>query len=364
MQTLLLLGGNKDSRLIGEIAKEMGLHIIVADRNGNCEARSIANVFVEASCYHRDQILAAVHGFEIHAVLCAGVDAPHVMAAIAQWFDIIGPSKWTANHSMDKINQRKLFQNYNLNKPIWNQIHIPQWRIENPFIEDWLDGIMIVKPADSRGARGVMRLSPGDSWQEARDESAKSSPTGRTLFERWINGAQLSSESLIQDGKVLWTAYSERNYDKIDKYKPYVIEDGGDMPPDISLVYENDYTQKAHEQLQMCVDVLEFETGTLKGDLVWGGKDIHVIEVATRLSGGGYCEPQIRLCWGVPFVELAIKLALGKKIKRPKPYLKNRVCQRYQFSGNITKHPERGDWVVATGKSRKKARERAKEMLE
>lgn len=364
MKTLLMLGGNKDSKLIGEVALQMGLHTIVVDKNPKCEAREIAKVFLEGSCYHEDEVISLINGFDIDGVICAGVDAPDVMAEVAHKRGLVGPSRWTAEHSKNKIKQLQLFEAYNYGRKWFDQINIPIWKIDNPFVESWTEGVMVVKPNDSRGARGVMRLLPGDSWQEARDYASKYSTTGETIFEKWIDGIQLSSESLVQDGRILWTALSERNYDKLDKFKPYVIEDGGDMPPDIPLVYENDYTWKADVQLQRCIDALMFKTGTIKGDLVWDGQNIHVVEVATRLSGGGFCIPQILLCWGVPFVELAIRLALGEQIQKPKPYFQSYVCQRYRFPDEVTKHPERGDWVVATGKTRKDARMSTKKLLD
>jgi biotin carboxylase len=364
MKTLLILGGNKDSKLICEVANQMGLHTIVIDRNPKCEARKIANVFLEASCYHEDEVISVINGFDIHGVICAGIDAPVVAAEVAYKRGLIGPSRWTAEHSKNKIKQLQLFEAYNHGRDRWNRINIPVWKLDNPFVDSWTEGVMVCKPADSRGARGVQRLLPGESWQEARDYASKFSTTGETIFEKWIDGMQLSSESLVQNGNVMWTAFSERNYDKLDKFKPYVIEDGGDMPPDIPLIHENDYTWKASVQLQMCIDALQFRTGTIKGDLVWDGQDIHIIEVATRLSGGGYCIPQIPLCWGVPFVELAIRLALGEQIEKPKPRFQQYVCQRYFISDGVTKHPERGDWIVTTGATRKEARENAKDLLD
>ena len=365
MKTILFLGGDKNAWPIVDIAAKMGLKTIVVDGNPNAYTRG--NVFIEASCYHPDQVLSAINGFEIDAVLSAGTDTPHVMAAVAEARGIVGPSKWTAEHSIDKINQAELFSSHD--------ILIPKYKLEDPY--GLLDGPVVVKPADSRGARGVLRLMQGESWQEAKREAMKYSPTNRVIFQRWITGTQLSSESLVQDGKILWTAYSERNYDKLHIFAPHVIEDGGDMPPKIPVVYENDYEQICKEQLQKCVDALKFKTGTLKGDLVWDGLYCWVIEVATRLSGGGFCEPQIRLCWNVNFVKCAIKLALGEKLtvahiwKSDKhnytadirPRFRNYVCQRYRFPKSVTMHPERGDYVIATGGSREEARMKAQEML-
>ena len=69
--------------------------------------------------------------------------------------------------------------------------------------------------------------------------------------------------------------------------------------------------------------------------------------------------------WGVDFVGLAIRLALGDKIwpREVRPYLRRYACQRFQFPVRPTSHPERGPSVIAYGKTREDAQEAATRRL-
>ena len=347
---ILFLGGGVDSLGIVYRAREMGFSAVVADSDPNAPAIRLldrADRFILASAYSVDDVLRSLTEAPL-AVLCAGVDAPHVMAAVAERFDLVGPSPATAELSRDKVLQIKALMGH---------VKVP-WTENADLMAPYPGGEYVLKPADSRGARGVIRVKRWESAEPWIPEARARSPTGRVLIQEWVYGAQLSSESLVQDGKILWTAYAERNYDRLDETHPYVIEDGSDMPPGIPSFFERDWEMIGNETLQKCVDVLGFVSGTLKGDLVWDGKEMTVIEVACRLSGGRFCSDLIPACWGVDFVGMAIRIALGEKVYpgEIRPYLRRHVCQRFQFSDKVTSHPQRGRMVIGKGGNREEAR--------
>jgi biotin carboxylase len=78
----------------------------------------------------------------------------------------------------------------------------------------------------------------------------------------------------------------------------------------------------------------------LKGDIVIYRGVAHVIEVATRLSGGYLCTLEIPLASGVDFVGAVMAWALGEPVdpQRLVPKRKQYVCQRYAFlpPGRVT----------------------------
>ena len=63
-----------------------------------------------------------------------------------------------------------------------------------------LEGPLIVKPVDSRGARGVIRLGAGVDPEWAFAAARAESPTGRVMAERFLDGPQVSTESLVIGG--------------------------------------------------------------------------------------------------------------------------------------------------------------------
>jgi biotin carboxylase len=356
---ILVLGGGIDSLEILRRLKEMGLHTTVFDKNPDAPAKQhLTDVCVNLSCYDAWPILSWLveQGENYAGVLCAGVDAPTVMAVLSHspYVKVGRPKLRVAELSQSKWAQKVLF--------IKAGIRVPAWPAPG---EKIAANIRIVKPVSQRGSRGIMRVLPGEPLAPALTYAREADPKGQVLVEDWVDGVQLSSESIVQEGKILFTAFSQRNYSRLAETHPYVIEDGGDMPPMIEHIYENDYARKAKHVLQACVHALGMGFGTLKGDLVWDGQDIWVIEVAVRLSGGNFCSVQIPKVWGVDFVGCAAKIAMGEYIYKGeiRPYLRNYMSQRFIIPLGITSHPERGKGFIGFGGSREQATRRVSRQI-
>ena len=337
----VILGAGVDSvEIIKRVAQDYP--VIAIDENPSAPGFAFATKPVVFSCYERGANLALLDLAPLAGVLCGGVDAPLVQCAIAEVHGLVGPSRRTAGLSADKLAQQSTLS-------AWG-VKTPKTRIARGPAD--LLGLtskyIVVKPSDNRGARGVVRgiaHNMGEAeahklWGMA-NEHAK---WGEALVQEWVEGEQLSTESLVQNGKVLWTSIARRNYDRLEEFAPHVIEDGSDIP------WEPHYGGNGHspedkvtEALQLCVRAIGLENGTLKGDLVWDGT-VTVIEVACRLSGGGFCSVLTPKAWGVDFVGLAMKIALGEQIEVPRPVLQQSVRQRFEFRGKPTCHPERGPW--------------------
>ena len=361
---LILLGGGVDSVSIVGRAAEMGIETVLVDR---VIPRNYTGYWVKASCYHEIETLAGLarwveqYNSIPSAVLCAGTDAPDVMAAVAREYGLPGPSVETAFISKNKLRQLEALRQAG--------VRVPETRIATNAgtftrAETFNRGNILIKPSTSRGARGVQLYGDGDPVPPGAIELAASFGAP-ALVQEWIDGQQLSSESLVQDGEILWTAFADRNYSRLEEFKPHVIEDGCDMPSDIPCFFEKNWQEMADEQLQRCVMALGLRSGVLKGDLVWDGDRIWVIEVACRLSGGRMCSDITPEVWGVDFVGLAIRLALGDRIwpGEVRPYVRRYACQRFSFPIAPQSHPERGPSIIAYGKTREDAQEAALQRL-
>ena len=137
-------------------------------------------------------------------------------------------------------------------------------------------------------------------------------------------------------------------------------------PYSFEAYFENDWEAKAQAQLQKACSLIGLENGVLKGDLVWDNRKIWIIEVATRLSGGKMCSDITPEVWGVDFVGMAIRLALGDHIYSGEinPYVRKHACQRFEFPVSPRSHPERGRSAIGYGQDQKQAEADARRQLE
>jgi biotin carboxylase len=191
------------------------------------------------------------------------------------------------------------------------------------------DAELVIKPADSRGSRGVQRTARVKDLNAAFALAQSHSPTSRVMVEQYLSGPQVSTESVVVNGRCFTPGLSDRNYEYLERFAPFFIENGGDLPSSLAP----DMQEKIRQLVGRAAAALGIVNGTVKGDIVVHNGEPYVIEMAARLSGGFFCTREIPLSSGVDFVGAAIKLALGE-IPTPEelaPSLSVPVVQRYAF---------------------------------
>ena len=226
------------------------------------------------------------------------------------------------------------------------------------------------------------------------NESMRFSHDGNLIVEEFLHGKQFSTEALIIDGKGYNLGFTDRNYEFIEKFNPFIIENGGDMPTSISS-HQKELVEKTAIEAGLAIGI---KNGVVKGDMVLTDNGPKVIEIASRLSGGYFSSNQIPLNTGINIVKYAIKIALNIKFNVSEliPFKNDGVAIRYFFppSGlitdiknlsyingkgyvkkfelfvkvgdrinHITDHTKRAGFVITTGKTKNEALERANDII-
>lgn len=287
-------------------AKAMGLTTLVMDKNPRAVAMAMADHPILADIADVDGAVEATRQFaKTHfapdGALTLGTDFPVTSAAIAKAFGLPGISLETAGKAKDKIRMRECFRTAKCPQPDFmgpvekNQLGEVASRLGFP---------MVVKPADSMGARGVRRVDDLAALAEAYDVARPFSPTGRVICENYIPGGELSIDAVVWKGEIMIRGIADRLIER----EPYFIEIGHVLPSQRS----KDLVEKACEAFRQGIRALGIETGWAKADIRINEKGAFIGEIAARLSGGfmsGYTYPNAT---GVNLMEGAIKIALGE----------------------------------------------------
>lgn len=293
-------------------ARRLGYHVVVADRNPTAPGMRFAHDTLIASTYDVDGMVAAARRYAtrvrpIDGVLSIAADVPLTVAAVADALALPGPSLRTAELAADKLAMKERLAAAGIPVPWFAPVEsLGELRA----IVGRRGTSLVIKPVDSRGARGVLRLTPGVDLAWAFDEARRWSPSHRVLVEEYLRGPQFSSESLLLDGRAWTPGLAERNYELLDRFAPYMIENGGQQPVDVAP----EMVQALGAVAVAAGRALGVERGIVKGDLVLTPTGPHVIEIAPRLSGGWFCTDQIPLASGVDLVGAAIRLAVGDPV--------------------------------------------------
>ena len=121
---------------------------------------------------------------------------------------------------------------------------------------------IVIKPSDSSGSRGVSLLSlttPEKVLKSSFKEAYENSNEKKVLLEEFIEGPQLSSESIILNEKAITYGYADRNYELMEKYAPNIVENGGIQPSNKLFHHFN----KVNELIEACAKSLGIKNGIM-----------------------------------------------------------------------------------------------------
>jgi len=330
-RTLLVVGGGIEAVPGIKKAGEMGLHVVVSDQDPNAPGAIAADDFLTASSYDIAATVSEAKKYHrsvrpIDGVICIASDVPLTVAEVAKALDLPGIPLSAARLSMDKLAMKDQFFAHNLAVPWYSPVesfaHLREIVNEAGYP-------LVLKPVDSRGARGVLRILPGLDLKWAYERALDNSPTSRVMVERYLSGPQVSTESIVLNGRAYTLGFSDRNYEYLERYAPYIVENGGELPSFLP----QETQQAVCELVEKAALTMGITEGVVKGDIVVHDGLPHVIELAARLSGGYFCTHEIPLNTGVDFVRQAILLSLGEKPNPAdlEPRFNRGVGQRYLF---------------------------------
>ena len=331
MGTLLIISGGIEAADAARRAKEMGHTVVVSDRDPQAPGFAFADSCLIADVYGPEETAAAAARYSmkirrIDGVLCVAADAPVTAAKVAQRLRIPGLPVHVAELACDKLAMKKCFQGAGVEVPWFAEVSTPQ-ELQRIAIERGRD--LVIKPVDSRGSRGVQRVAQVEDLTKAFALARSHSPSERVMVEQYLEGPQVSTESIVIDGVCHTPGFSDRNYEYLERYAPFFIENGGDLPSHLPA----DIQQKVKDLVGRAAAAMGITNGTVKGDIVVHRGRPYVIELAARLSGGFFCTREIPLNTGVDFIGAAIKLALGETVtaEELQPSRQHAVVQRYAF---------------------------------
>lgn len=341
-KALLIISGGREAVDATRRAKELGYYVIVADRDPEAPAFAITDSILIADADGADETSAAAERFSrkirhIDGAISMAVNAPMTMAAVARRLGLPGPSERISQLVCDKLAMKRTLREAGLPVPWFAPVETPQ-ALARIVIEHGRD--LVIKPVDSRESRGVQRLAAVADIDRAFALARSHSITGRVMVERCLDGPQISARALVLDGHCATPALFDRNFEYLERYAPFFVQNGGELPSALPAEIQDDVRALVTQAAQ----VLGVTSGAVKADVIVHDGKAQLIDLATTICGGSLCTRGITLSSGVDFIGAAIRLAVGDPvpIEELEPRKTAPVVQRYQF-------PEPGRVVSISG---------------
>jgi len=255
-----------------------------------------------------------------------GSDIPQIVVELAQHLGTFHIPMEAAQISVDKYRMKCRFREHGVRLP-WFELLRSKDDLARAIKEHGYP--LVIKPLDRSGARGVFYLREGADWGALYEASRAESFAGQVMVEEFVPGPQLSTETILHRGKAYTVGLADRNYELLEKMAPRIIENGATVPADMDAEAE----RKVDALIEQAARALGMTDGSVKGDLVLTPDGPLMIEMATRLSGGDFCESLVPLGSGINYVRTALQIALGEEpdLAALEPRWRKYVVNRYFF---------------------------------
>ena len=166
---------------------------------------------------------------------------------------------------------------------------------------------VMVKPVDSSGSKGVVKVCDIPGLKTAVDEALSYSRSKRFIVEEFIEkkGYQVSGDGFSIDGKLVFTSYGNELYSG-NGTREYVAL--GEFWPSLLTQAQKD---KIDAELQRLITALGMRTCAYNIEVILDKDDnVYVLELGPR-NGGSYIPQLIKYATGVDLVEVTLKAAMG-----------------------------------------------------
>ena len=291
-------------------AKEMGLQVIAVDMNPDAIGFQEEGVIKEIiSTIDTEKILEAAKKHKIDGIMTLASDMPmRSVAIVAKEMGLVGISEQTALNATNKAEMRQRLKECGVPIPKFFRISSKEEYEKAIHYFKTAQLKCIVKPADNSGSRGVdllSDLSDDELVSKAYDYSKSYSRGGDVVVEEYMEGPEVSVETLSVDGE----CHIIQITDKLTTGAPYFVEMGHSEPSAL----QEDVKTNISEVASAAVKALGIINGPSHTEIKVTKDGPKIVELGARLGGDNITTHLVPLSTGVDMVECCIKIALGEK---------------------------------------------------
>jgi biotin carboxylase len=307
-------------------ARELGWRTVVVDGNPQAQGAALADTFLAVDLKDREGLVEAARRVRsesgLDGVFTAGTDFSASVAWVAQALSLPGISYETALRASDKLKMREALAAAGLSSPRFAAAS----SASDPAIADAdLAFPLVVKPADSMGARGCRSVGDQAELAAAIDAALPYSRSARAIVEEYVEGPEFSVDALVLGEDIRIRGIADRHI----FFPPYFVELGHTMPSS----YPREALDEVLRVFRLGVRALGIDLGAAKGDMKFSPTRGAVVgEIAARLSGGymsGWTYPYAS---GIDVTKEALRLCVGLGFEADRGALDRKAEARGFFS--------------------------------
>ncbi|MCI6231675.1 MAG: ATP-grasp domain-containing protein [Selenomonas sp.] len=324
MKRILMLGGNYVQSAAIERAKALGYHTIVVDMDAACYGRGLADEFYHISTTDEKCVYELARKKHVDGILSYVSDVSALTAAVvAERLSL--PTNPSA--SVDILTHKDKFRDFMTAAGLRTPFHASFSKDEGDAALRFAEEHplpLIVKPTDSAGSKGVMRVDRYEDFPKAFDCACGYARHGRIIVEQFIEkkGYEGEAEGFLCDGKIEFLGFLEQFHN--DARNPFAPIGNG-YPSSM----EQRYRDKLRTLLVRVFAELQMNFGAFNVEFLVGQDDeVYLVEIGPR-NGGNMIPEMVESACGVDMVTASVKACVGDDYKAALQPKYHRVASTY-----------------------------------
>lgn len=306
MKKILMLGGSMQQIPAIKKAKELGYYTITCDYLPNNPGHKYADEYHNVSTTDIDAVYALVKSLNIDGIVAYASDpAAPTAAYVSEKLGLPG----NPYESVCILTEKDLFRKFLADNGFCTPKACGYTTYEAAYADaDSFKFPVMVKPVDSSGSKGVVKIYGKDELAAAVNEALSYSRSKRFIVEEFIvkKGYQVSGDGFSVDGKLVFTSYGNELYSGKGT-REYVAL--GEFWPSLLT---REQKEKVDAELQRLISALGMKTSAYNIEVILDKDDnVYVLELGPR-NGGSYIPQLIEYATGVDMVEYTLKAAVGE----------------------------------------------------
>ncbi|MDO4762773.1 MAG: ATP-grasp domain-containing protein [Flavobacteriaceae bacterium] len=298
---LAVLGASYLQKPLIEKALALGVetHCFAWDKDAVC--KEISDYFYPISVLEYDTILEKCKEISIDGITTIAMDiCIPVVNKIAQQLHLVGNSDFCSITTTEKSRMKEVLKENRIPIAFYLETFQRNFTEDHDFIFP-----LIVKPVDRSGSLGVTIVNNYTELNNAVKVSCEYSFQKKSIIEQFIEGAEVSVETISYKGKHKVLAITDK---KITK-KPYFVEIEHHQPSQYDNVLQSEIIEIALRTLE----ATRVENGASHIEFIIDKeRNVYVNEIGSRMGGDFIGSHLVQLSTGFDYVKAIIDIALGE----------------------------------------------------
>lgn len=291
-----------------DTARRCGLQVAVSDQNPRAPGFATADFSSFASTFDTQAVIRDARRIGSDVFMTTGTDQPVLTAARAS--RALGlPYFLTPRQALMVTNKKAM-------KQALDRAGLPSAKgafLARDFDDSQISPLsfpLVIKPLDSQGQRGVLKVHSPREIRERFDEVLSFSRQREILAEEYYPSTELTVSGWAEEGRARVLLITDR-----------VTFDNG---PHLGVCLSHRYPSLHHHQYeelsrltQAVTEMIGLRRGPLYFQILAGERGFQINEIACRL-GGAYEDEFIPALTGVPLMEIMVAMTAGLPYEAPR----------------------------------------------